>query len=93
MTAPTRTPPFTFAEIVIGAPWTTRLLRDHLDNDKAGMLQRNIAIDEWSAVSGPMDPISLEREARRARAIALHDGIGRLVRKVVAWVRPGRTRA
>ena len=93
MRAPTRTPPFTFAEIVIGAPWTTRLLRDHLDNDKGEMLQRNMGVDEWSSVPGPMDAFALEREARRARAIALHDGLGRAMRKVLAWIRPGHTRA
>ena len=79
--------PFTFAEIVVGAPWATSLLASPPDNDKARLLHRNNGGDEWSTGASPLDATELEREARRLRAAAVGDLVARAVRHLRAVFR------
>lgn len=81
-----RRSPFTFAEIVIGAPWAMTLLAPASDNDKGSLLHRNNTGDEWSG----QHILALEKEARLLRATALADGISRLGRRIAAALRPAR---
>jgi hypothetical protein len=92
MKTPTRRAPFTFAEIVIGAPWAASLLRNDQDNDKAGMLHCNNAGDEWSPGVEPPALRELERDARHARAQALVDATARAGRRIAAFFRTTRAR-
>ena len=92
MKSPTRKPPFTFAEIVIGAPWTASLLRNDQDNDKAGMLQCNKIGDEWSPGFEPPALPDLERKARRARALAVVAATARAAQCIAAFFRATRAR-
>jgi hypothetical protein len=81
--------PFTFAEIVVGAPWATSLLADIQDNDKGNMLHRNNPYDEWWGEDRP-DVVALEYQARRMRAATIGDGLVRLGRHLAAILRHGR---
>jgi len=92
MSHPHRKVPFTFAEIVVGAPWAVSLLAPHQDNDKAGMLHRNNSGDEWSGQQDRPDVVSLEHQARRMRAASIGDGLARLGRHLAAILRPVRAR-
>jgi hypothetical protein len=76
---------FTFAEIVVAAPWLSTMLPTSQDNDKADMLQRNRWADEGLPAG---DVFALEAEARRARAAYL---VGVFAR-VGVWVRSWRHR-
>jgi hypothetical protein len=55
MSKPIRPLAFTFAEILVAAPWAASILSNDRDNDKGGMLQRNTAADER-----PLDLTQLE---------------------------------
>jgi hypothetical protein len=92
MRDPTGKAPFTFAEIVIGAPWTASLLRNHQDNDKAGMLHCNKMSDEWSPRVESAALPDLEREARRARAQAVVHSTARAGRRIAAFFHATRAR-
>lgn len=76
---------FTFAEIVVAAPWVAALLDTSQDNDKADMLQRNRWTDEGSPAP---DALSLEAAARRERAAFLVA----LVNRLRNWLRSSRDR-
>ena len=93
MFTPNRNAPFTFAEIVIGAPWATSILRNSLDNDKAGLLHCNNEVDERSPPSPLADLVQLERDARAARAVMLRDLFVRAARRIRALLRPARAHA
>jgi hypothetical protein len=79
---------FTFAEIVVAAPWLADILAQSQDNDKAVMLHRNRWTDEGS---GATDVVALEAVARRERAMYLRAAFTRLR----AWLtaRPRRAHA
>jgi len=77
---------FTFAEIVVAAPWLAAFDPNSRDNDKAVMLQRNTLPDEGTPAT---DALSLEAAARRQRARYLKAGFARLG----AWLRSRRQRA
>lgn len=77
---------FTFAEVVIGAPWATSILAQHHDNDKGDLLHRNNTGDEWSGRQG----LEVERQARQLRAAALAEAFGRITRRLAALLRPAR---
>jgi hypothetical protein len=79
MTETTRKPPFTFAEIVVGAPWVARFKDTAQDHDKGILLHRNRRADEWGALGDEL--LALEREAREGRAAALC----RLFARIAHW--------
>jgi len=81
--------PFTFAEMVVGAPWATSLLADIKDNHKCNMLHRNNPYDEWSGQDRP-DFLALEEQARRMRAATIGDGLIWVGRHLAAILRHGR---
>jgi len=87
MSDPNSRIPFTFAEIVVGAPWATSLLADIQDNDKGNMLHRNNINDEWSGQDDRPDVVTLEQQARRIRAATIGDGLARLGRHLAALLR------
>jgi len=66
---------FTFAEIMVAAPWLADILAQSEDNDKAVMLHRNRWTDEGSFVA---DTLALESAARRERAAYVAAGFARL---------------
>jgi len=71
---------FTFAEIVVAAPWVAAILSTSQDNDKAVMLQSNKRMDE-----GSPDLLVLETAARQQRAAYLAAAIARLGAWVKSW--------
>jgi hypothetical protein len=73
MNPPRRNTAFSFAEIMIAAPWAYSIIANSQDNDKAIMLQRNT----WPDEGLPPDPLTLEREARVQRASTLAAGLRR----------------
>ena len=87
MSKPDRLPAFSFAEIMVAAPWAARILTQLSDNDKGGMLQCNSAVDEWSANRAASDALTLQRAARTQRDRALGDALKRAAARVVAAVR------
>src|SRR5215203_4684878 len=70
---------FSFAEIMVAAPWAYTIIAKAQDNDKACMLQRNTTTDEGSPVP---DAMELEAAARAQRAEHLAAG----VRRVGHWL-------
>ena len=76
---------FTFAEIVVAAPWVAAFAATPQDNDKAVMLQSNKASDEGSPAT---DLLVLETTARQQRAAYLGAAFARLG----AWLRSRRHR-
>jgi len=76
---------FSFAEIVVAAPWVAAIVATSQDNDKAVMLQSNTPTDEGSPST---DLLMLESAARRQRAAYLAAAIARLG----AWLKSLRHR-
>ena len=76
--------PFSFAEIVVGAPWAYSVLAPSYDHDTGNMLHRNNTHDEWSGQTGPTDLAALEHKARALRAETLREGFARLAKRLVA---------
>ena len=74
-----RTTAFTFAEIMVAAPWAYSIIAKAQDNDKAWMLQRNTWPDEGSAWP---DTLELDRLARVART----EHVRNLLRQAGAWL-------
>jgi hypothetical protein len=70
---------FTFAEIMVAAPWLASVLTKSEDNDKAVMLQRNTWADEGSP---RVDALKLETLARHERAAWLQRAFARLVARL-----------
>ena len=73
---------FTFAEIMVAAPWLADILARSEDNDKAVMLHRNRWTDEGSRDT---DVVALEAVARRERAAYLRSAFARLVARATSW--------
>jgi hypothetical protein len=73
---------FTFAEIVVAAPWVAAIVATSQDNDKAVMLQSNKAADEGSPVT---DVLALETAARQQRAAYLGAAFARLGAWLTSW--------
>jgi hypothetical protein len=73
---------FTFAEIVVAAPWVAAIVAKSQDNDKAVMLQSNKTSDEGSPV---MDVLALETAARHQRAAYLGAAFARLGAWLKSW--------
>ena len=71
---------FTFAEIVVAAPWVAAIVATSQDNDKAVMLQSNKRMDE-----GSPDLLVLETAARRQRTAYLAAAIARLGARFRSW--------
>jgi hypothetical protein len=70
---------FTFAEIMVAAPWLASVIAKSEDNDKAVMLQRN----RWTDKGSPrVDAVALETVARRERAAWLQRAFARLVARL-----------
>lgn len=87
MSKPDRLPAFSFAEIMVAAPWAARILAQGSDNDKGGMLQCNSATDEWSADRAASDALALQRIARAERDRTLGDAVKRAASRLRAVVR------
>jgi UDP-N-acetylmuramyl pentapeptide synthase len=77
---------FTFAEIVVAAPWVAAIVATSQDNDKAVMLQSNTGPDEGSPST---DLLVLESAARRHRAAYLAAAVARLGTWVKSWRQRG----
>ena len=77
MSKPDRLPAFSFAEIMVAAPWAARILAHDTDHDKGGMLHCNSAVDEWSADRTASDAFTLERMARAERDRAVGAAVKR----------------
>ena len=73
---------FTFAEIVVAAPWVAAIVATSQDNDKAVMLQSNTRPDEGSPSP---DLLVLETAARRQRAAYLAVAVTRLGAWLKSW--------
>ena len=89
MPNPNRLPAFSFAEIMVSAPWAARILAQDRDNDKGGMLQCNSAVDEWYA---DHSTFALERAARQERNRVVGNALKRAASRVAAAVRALRQR-
>jgi hypothetical protein len=85
-----RNSPFTFAEIVVAAPWTVSLLTRNEDNDKADLLQCNNDLDRRSSPADPPGVYAVEVEARRLRTRIVAEAIGGFVHRLIAVVRAPR---
>ena len=81
MKPPYRQAPFTFAEIVVGAPWAASILAPRLDHDEAVLLHRNTISDRRP---GAHD----ESPARRQQPGSLWRAVASLSRRVRASLRP-----
>ena len=84
MTRVYRKMPFSFAEIVVGAPWAMSVLAPTYDHDTGNMLHRNNKNDECSGPADPADIVALEHKARALRAETLREGFARLAKRLVA---------
>ena len=87
MSKPDRLPAFSFAEIMVAAPWAARILTQDIDHDKGGMLQCNSAVDEWSADRAASDASTLQRIARAERDRVLGDAVKRAAARLLAVMR------
>ena len=74
-----RTYAFSFAEIMVAAPWAHSLIAKAQDNDKASMLQRNTSMDEGLSLPDVLQPEAVARAQR-----AEHVGAG--LRRAVDWL-------
>jgi hypothetical protein len=76
---------FTFAEIMVAAPWAYSIIAKAQDNDEASMLQRNIPADDGSSAPAVL---ALEETARAHRAAYLTAALRRLGNRLAtAWQR------
>ena len=87
MSKPNRPGPFTFAEIMVAAPWAASILSNNRDNDKGVMLQCNTTDDEWSFDASRLERAAIEREAREERARVMGEALKRLGARLAAGLR------